>query len=225
MFGIGGFELFIILIFGFLIFGPEKLPEIARTVGRGIARFREAQQEMNETLGNDKLFDPNNPDEPFKDPIEALDKLAARQEEKRRAKDSDDGKKAAAAKDAKGPKDAKAAAGAKAPAAATDGASDAASLRASNPEGGNAEAPEQTRPESFTERKARYERERAARKAAEAAEAQTAQPAGNAPEEAPADAQAPEQTSDESPSTTQPPAESPGESGVAEESPAEGGDD
>ena len=83
MFGIGGFELFIILVFGFLIFGPDKLPEIAKTVGKGIARFRSAQQEMNETLGNEKIFDPNNPDEPFKDPIEVLDRIAQKQEEKK----------------------------------------------------------------------------------------------------------------------------------------------
>ena len=143
MFGIGGFELFIILIFGFLIFGPEKLPEIAKTVGRGIARFREAQAEMNETLGNDKIFDPNNPDEPFKDPIEALDKLAMRQEEKKRAKEK-------AAK----------------PEADARSHADAASKAAAEPDaGGGEDAPRQ---ESFTERKARYERERAARKAAEA---------------------------------------------------------
>ena len=86
MFGIGGFELFIILVFGFLIFGPDKLPEIAKTVGKGIARFREAQQEMNETIGSEKIFDPSNPDEPFKDPTVVLDKLAQRQEEKRAAK-------------------------------------------------------------------------------------------------------------------------------------------
>ena len=29
MFGIGGFELFLILLFGFLIFGPDKLPAMA----------------------------------------------------------------------------------------------------------------------------------------------------------------------------------------------------
>lgn len=95
MFGIGGFELFIILIFGFLIFGPDKLPEIAKTVGRGIARFREAQQEMNETLGADKIFDPDNPDEPFKDPTVVLDKIAQKQEEKKAAREAEE--KAAAA--------------------------------------------------------------------------------------------------------------------------------
>lgn len=48
--GIGGNELIIILIFAFLIFGPDKLPDIARTVGRAIAKFRDAQAEVNEVI-------------------------------------------------------------------------------------------------------------------------------------------------------------------------------
>ena len=89
MFGIGANELILILLFGFLIFGPDKLPEIAKTVGKGIARFREAQQEMNDVLGDEKIIDLNNPDEPFKDPVEALDRIAQRQEEKRAAAKGD----------------------------------------------------------------------------------------------------------------------------------------
>ena len=58
MFGIGGFELFIILLFGFLIFGPDKLPEIARTVGAAIGKFRKAQEEMNQVIKGEVL-DPN----------------------------------------------------------------------------------------------------------------------------------------------------------------------
>ncbi len=142
MFGIGGFELFIILLFGFLIFGPDKLPEIAKTVGKGIARFRQAQQEMNETLGDQKIFDPNNPDEPFKNPVEVLDKMAQRQEEK----------KAKAAGTAQ-----------KADGSAADSAPKAAAPAPTEPAA--EEPPGQAAParaESFTERKARYERERAA---------------------------------------------------------------
>ena len=44
MFGIGGFELFLILLFGFLIFGPDKLPAMAKTLGKAIAKFRNAQE-------------------------------------------------------------------------------------------------------------------------------------------------------------------------------------
>ena len=153
MFGIGGFELFIILVFGFLIFGPDKLPEIAKTVGKGIARFREAQQEMNETLDGQKIFDPNNPDEMFKDPVEVLDKIAQKQEEKKAAKASGD----AAAK--------------------TASKSDAPAKAEPEPE---EEYDEKPKPESFTERKARYERERAARKAAEEAETASDDEGGDA---------------------------------------------
>ena len=44
MFGIGGTELAIILIFGFLMFGPDKLPGLGRTLGKAIRQFREAEE-------------------------------------------------------------------------------------------------------------------------------------------------------------------------------------
>ncbi len=72
MFGIGGFELFLILLFGFLVFGPDKLPEIAKTVGSAIAKFKKAQEEMNSVIKTE-VFDPN-ADEPFKNPLEVLSK-------------------------------------------------------------------------------------------------------------------------------------------------------
>lgn len=157
MFGIGGFELFIILIFGFLIFGPEKLPEIAKTVGKGIARFRAAQQEVNETIGSEKIFDPDNPDEPFKDPTVVLDKLAQKQEERRAAKAGGSANPAAA--------------GASDDAGRAGNAVNAGDAGDAGDAGGAAAEPKQ---ESFTERKARYERERAARKAAEKEAAEAA---------------------------------------------------
>lgn len=76
MFGIGGFELFLILLFGFLIFGPEKLPDIAKTVGKAIAKFRSAQEEMNGVLKGE-VFDKDS-DEPFKNPLDTIDNAAAK---------------------------------------------------------------------------------------------------------------------------------------------------
>ncbi len=44
MFGIGTTEMVIILIFGFLLFGPDKLPGMGRTIGRMLRQFRDAQE-------------------------------------------------------------------------------------------------------------------------------------------------------------------------------------
>ncbi len=44
MLGIGGTELAIILVFGFLMFGPDKLPGLGRTLGKAIRQFREAEE-------------------------------------------------------------------------------------------------------------------------------------------------------------------------------------
>ncbi len=127
MFGIGGFELFLILLFGFLIFGPEKLPEIAKTVGKAIAKFRNAQDEMNSVLKGE-VFDPNS-DEPFKNPLDMIDNAA-----NKASKASATAKKTVAQVSEKA--------------------------------------------ESFSERKARYDRERAAKRAAEAEAAKAAEAAG-----------------------------------------------
>lgn len=46
MFGIGSTELVIILVFGFLLFGPDKLPQMGRTIGRAMRQFRETQEKL-----------------------------------------------------------------------------------------------------------------------------------------------------------------------------------
>lgn len=58
LFGIGGFELFIILLFAFLIFGPDKLPEMAKTLGVALSKFKQAQEEMKAVI-NDEVLDPD----------------------------------------------------------------------------------------------------------------------------------------------------------------------
>ena len=127
MFGIGGFELFLILLFGFLIFGPDKLPAMAKTLGKAIAKFRSAQDEMNKVIKEEKIFVPDAED-PFKNPLDELEKMGNAAE--------------SGAKNVK-----------KAATSTVNAAKDA-------------------KQESFSERKARYDRERAARKEAEKAEAE-----------------------------------------------------
>ena len=46
MFGFGFGEILVILVVALLVFGPERLPEIARTLGRTMAEFRRAMDEM-----------------------------------------------------------------------------------------------------------------------------------------------------------------------------------
>lgn len=119
MFGIGGFELVLILVFGFLIFGPDRLPAIAKTVGQAIAKFRNAQEEVTKVVQNE-IYDPSS-DEPFKNPLDAIEKVGKQSTNKTVAKQ-----------------------------------------------------------ESFSERKARYDREKAAKKAAEEKAAESA-PAASKP--------------------------------------------
>ncbi len=47
IFGISGGELLILLLVVLLLFGPSKIPEIARMVGRGMGEVRKVQREIN----------------------------------------------------------------------------------------------------------------------------------------------------------------------------------
>ena len=57
VFGIGEGELAIIVVFGFLLFGPDKLPQMGRTIGRVIRQFRETQEKMTAVVQSE-IIDP-----------------------------------------------------------------------------------------------------------------------------------------------------------------------
>ncbi len=50
MFNIGPQELLVILLVALVIVGPQRLPELSRTIGRGLREFRKAQDEVKKTI-------------------------------------------------------------------------------------------------------------------------------------------------------------------------------
>ena len=58
MFGIGMPELLVILVVALLVLGPKRLPEVARSLGRGMAEFRRASTELRQSL-NAPLEEPS----------------------------------------------------------------------------------------------------------------------------------------------------------------------
>lgn len=154
MFGIGGVELLLILVFAFIILGPDKLPEMAKTAGKAIARFRDAQKDMNEVLKENDLVDAKT-GQAISNPVEMVErvaKVAADGKGEQMVRSMTNAATAAAASiikpDEEGP------AGDDAPTGVAG--STAAAVK------------DESAPMSFAERKARYECERAAREAAAA---------------------------------------------------------
>lgn len=53
-------ELILILVIALIIFGPRKLPEIGRSIGRGIRELRQATTEISKTVSLDDAEDEKN---------------------------------------------------------------------------------------------------------------------------------------------------------------------
>ena len=56
MFGIGMPELLLLLAIALIVVGPKKLPELAKALGRGIAEFKKATNELKESLETNTEF-------------------------------------------------------------------------------------------------------------------------------------------------------------------------
>ncbi|MBW2314330.1 MAG: twin-arginine translocase TatA/TatE family subunit [Deltaproteobacteria bacterium] len=61
MFGIGMTEIVVILVIALLIFGPNKLPELARSLGKGFGEFRRASYDLRQSLMEVTDEPPSNP--------------------------------------------------------------------------------------------------------------------------------------------------------------------
>jgi twin arginine-targeting protein translocase TatB len=53
MFNIGAPELFLIFIIALIVLGPQKLPDLARTLGKVVGEFRKATDELKANLNKD----------------------------------------------------------------------------------------------------------------------------------------------------------------------------
>jgi Tat protein translocase TatB subunit len=74
MFDIGLPELLVIGVFILLMFGPEKLPDIARTLGKGMQKVKQAQMQLTNELNSVKEEMKLQEDDLKEDPIAEMKK-------------------------------------------------------------------------------------------------------------------------------------------------------
>ena|SRR5690606_14312355 len=73
MFGIGAFELVVILIVALIAVGPEKMPGFVKTLGKGIKEVRRTTRELRSSVGLDEVLR----DEDLRDPLGLKKPVAA----------------------------------------------------------------------------------------------------------------------------------------------------
>ena len=75
MFGIGAGEFIVILIVGLIVFGPGKLPEVGRGLGKALREFKKAQAALSQTLNEVDINEKKSP--PAEKPAEIKKSVTA----------------------------------------------------------------------------------------------------------------------------------------------------
>nr|WP_322622988.1 twin-arginine translocase TatA/TatE family subunit [uncultured Flavobacterium sp.] len=57
MFGIGGGEMFVIILVALMLFGSDKIPEIARTLGKGMRQLKDATNDIKHEISKSAEID------------------------------------------------------------------------------------------------------------------------------------------------------------------------
>jgi sec-independent protein translocase protein TatA len=73
LFGISGGEIFVVLLLILILFGPKKIPEIARTIGKGMNEIKKVQRDINAEI-NRYSREMESPVKQIKEDIEGFNK-------------------------------------------------------------------------------------------------------------------------------------------------------
>lgn len=62
MFGLSVWEILVVMLVALVIFGPKRLPELGKALGRGLAEFRKASNDLRTAIESEQPDSP--PDQP-----------------------------------------------------------------------------------------------------------------------------------------------------------------
>jgi Tat protein translocase TatB subunit len=95
VFGIGMTELMVIFVVGLLVLGPKRLPELARSLGRGLAEFRRASTDLRQEfmdVADSARIDPSDLSAPDRSSVEEGEPAQANQDPTPESATPDDGR-------------------------------------------------------------------------------------------------------------------------------------